>query len=361
MNSYIYANKKTQLIVNKRNLSIALCMMALFCLSINYLLYSFFKINFDRNILRIVAGILLMISIIIKRSINVKELVLLFFAFYMLIINGSLTQNIAYILVASIAIPFSAEKLWKKVSKYQLLLAGVVIASLVFGVVPNLVTSTGGRIRNTLGFLNVNGAAVFFFSVIIIWLICQKKIKWYMFIVAFAAALVLYFFTDTRSLLFCVGIFFLSFIILQLFKGRTILVGTCIVEGLLFIIPNLIGVFYRLFPRLNVLLSYRLSLFASFINRNDIKSLLFGGSTVKDIDNFYLCLLYNSGLIFFVFVAVITIYSTWFYWKTRQVKYIAFILSILAFGIMESGALRCEIICMLMFWYIILQPIKSQE
>ena len=88
--------------------------------------------------------------------------------------------------------------------------------------------------------------------------------------------------------------------------------------------------------------------------------LLFGGSKVDDIDNFYLCLLYNGGVFFYLLTMFLSIRATWIYMNQNKAIYAAFILSLLFLGVMESGIIRCEILCMIMFWYLLIKPLKAE-
>ena len=334
------------------------CIFAICLLGFNFLLYSFFQVDFGKNILRIISGTILILCVIARRRFN-AEILLLVVAMYMIAVGGSLTQNIVFILIAVLALDYDADYIWKRLSRYQIVGAGLVIICLVSGVVSNHVTSHLGRVRNTLGFVNVNAAALFFFSVIMLWLLEKEKVTWKTIIISIAATVLLYRITDTRTAVVALGVYLLGLIVLNRWNSKITCIGVCIFEGVLFSISQFSLAVFQRFPVLDITFSYRLSVFNKYINQNDLKTLIFGGTQVNDVDNFYLCLLYNGGILFYIFIMIVTIYATHFYFQNKQIKNVAFIISVLALGIMESGVIRCEIMSMLMFWYLIFKPLKK--
>ena len=352
-----YETTQNRGVISFTQLRLELCVFAILLLGTNYLFYSFFKLEISKNILRIISGSIL-IACVLRRKLTIGEFILLLFSGYMFVIGGNLTQNIAFILVSVIALEYDSDYVWQKISNFQILGASIVILCLISGIVDFRVTSSLGRIRNTLGFINVNSAAAFFYSVIILWLLEKEKVNWKSIAISIVATGLLYRFTDTRTALVALIVFLTGMVIFSKWNGKLLKIIVCTLESILFVVSQFTPFFYSSFSFLDLTFSYRLSIFARYINANSLKTLLIGGTNVSDIDNFYLCLLFNGGLIFYIFVVIITIYSTKLYLDNADGKKVAFILSTLVFGVMEASAMRCEIMSMLMFWYLILKPLK---
>ena len=348
-------------IINAQTLAQIMCFVSLGILGINYLLYSFFQFDFNRNILRIVAGAFFILSILLGKRISVREFCLIPVAAYMLIVNGSLSSNIAYFILAAIAIPYVADIVWKQLNMFQIVMTIVVILCLVLGIVNNRVTSIAGRTRNTLGFTNVNAAAIFFFSLLIIWLLKIKNISVKHLLITIAISFAVYRLTDSRTVFACTMIFSVCYLVLSRWNGRwtSILFGVCVT--VFYLSPVLVIMARSAFPTLDIVLSSRLKWFSLYIANHSINTLLFGGSKIEGIDNFYLCLLYNGGIFFYIFTWYMNISALSKYILRRNPGYAAFIIAITAYGLMESGVIRCELLCMIMFWYLLLRPLKNEE
>lgn len=355
-----YIGKRKWYKISVKTMSQFLCLVALCTLGINYLLYSFFQLDFNRNILRYIAGSFFLLSIFLGRKIGVRELCLILVAMYMLIVNGSMSSNITYILLASIAIPYNANFIWKQLNRFQIALAAIVILCIVLKSVNYNITTYGGRVRNNLGFTNVNAAALFFFSLSIIWLLQLRKVSVQHLLITVAFSYVIYRFTDSRTVFACTLVFAICFLVLNRWNGTKMNVLICIVISLFYLSPFLVIVLKSIFPQLDLLLSYRLTKFADYLNNNTIKNLLFGGTKSGDVDSFYLCLLYNGGLFFYVFTWIMNLISVNVYVKNSDYGYVAFIFSVCAYGLMESGVVRCELLCMVLFWHLLLRHLKSE-
>lgn len=354
-------NNRKWYIMNAQTARQIMCFISLGILGINYLLYSFFQFDFNRNILRIIAGTFFVLSILLGKRISIKEFCLIPVAAYMLIINGSLSSNIAYLILAAIAIPYVADIVWKQLNVFQIVITIVVISCLVFGIVNYRVTSFAGRTRNTLGFTNVNAAAVFFFSLLIIWLLKIKNISLKHLLITAAISFAVYRLTDSRTVFACTMIFSICYMVLNRWNGRwaSVLFGVCVT--VFYLSPVLVLVARSAFPTLDFVLSSRLNWFSLYIANHSTNTLLFGGSKIEGVDNFYLCLLYNGGIFFYIFTWYMSISALSKYILRKNLGYAAFIIAITAYGLMESGVIRCELLCMIMFWYLILRPLKNEE
>ena len=360
MTSHSFQNNRHYL-VSKQELSQLLCAFAIAILAFNFLLYAFFKVGINKNILRFSAAILLFFSIALGKKRSVIEIILVFFALYMMLVNGNLSQNLAFILLIVIALPSNAEKTWKNLSYIHLLLAGLVVICIVLGIVPNMITNYGGRIRRTLGFTNTNAAAIFFYSCVVTWLAQKSRIRWFDVVVPIAIIALVYRMTDSRTVIVCALLLYFTLFIISKWHNKIAAFSLCLIELALFVLPLFSGLLFKLFPQLDIVLSYRLRLYSNYINAHSFLSLLLGGSNVKETDNFFLCLLFNGGLPFYLFVIGLCLFTTWTNVLKENSKETAIILSTLAFGMMESGVIRCEILCMVLFWYLITRCIKKDQ
>lgn len=354
-------NNKDRYIISLHDLSQLLCILSLAILGTNYLLYAFFQFAFNRNILRIIAGCCLLISTLLGKRISIKELLLIPVAFYMIVVNGVLSNNIAYIILAAIAIPYYADMVWKQLNVIQLVFVAVVVFSIQTGIVNYHVITVGSRIRNTLGFTNFNAAGVFFFSLLVIWLLQLEEIRLVHIVISAVISYGTYRLTNSRTAFACMIIFELSFLLLNKWNGRKTAVIFDAVLVVFFLSPLLVMLLRAFFPLLDRVVSFRLTRYSTFIAVNDVKTLLFGGCKLEGVDSFYLCLLYNGGIVFYIFTLLMGLTALYRYITNGQCGYAAFIISIAAFGLMESGVMRCELLCMVMFWYLLLRPLKKEE
>ena len=94
-----------------------------------------------------------------------------------------------------------------------------------FAVVAGFVSLTShvmdGRVRNTLGFVNVNAAALFFFSLLLL-LAKERRRAWMVNCGVALAFVFLFILTNTRSLLLGAGVYYASYILFRFMgKGKT--------------------------------------------------------------------------------------------------------------------------------------------
>ena len=348
-------NKNLKIVVSFQFFSALCCLGAVVLLGTNYLIYAFFKNeSISRTIIRIVAGLLFICSVLLSGKIAKKDILLVFFALYLLLIQGTVTQNIAYIILATVAFRHQASNLWKYVSNYQFFLAIVVIICLSLGIVENTKTTYFHRVRYSLGFINVNSAAIFFFSVVIIWVMKLKRVTWRHYLIALAGSYCVYRITDSRTAFASIIVFILCCVFFERWHGKRVEWIVYGIEVFFFLSPFFTALFYHSFSRYDFLLSYRLSYYYAYFYQNSLQSLLLGGSRIKEVDSYYLLFLYNSGLLFYTYTGIRVIYSSKAFFTQKRMRELSFVLSILAFGVMESAPIRCEIICMMLFWNLIL-------
>lgn len=336
--------------------------IAILLLGVNFLLYRFWEIESLKNVIRGVAAFFLVLCLIFeKKKIKRIEIVLLICAAYLIVINGDISANISFLLLCAIAPVKNDDAMFKKINIIQLILGALVVFLLATGLKANNIYNIGGRIRLMLGFNNVNAATGFFFSVLIIWLYTRKKMAWWHLIAAVVVVTVQYLLTNSRTPFFAsivyLGMYWLSRYARKKWFKRAYLW----VVGIVLVLPFLNNILMAVFPQLNNLLSMRLSLAANYIHNNSIIHLLIGGSKEASVDNAYIILLYNAGIFFYAFFAYAVLISSEHYLKTRSRKELAFIMSVLVNGLMESPPMRAELLFSVVFWILILRPVISKK
>lgn len=331
-------------------------------LLLNFIFYSFFQVSYSKNAARIISMILLFICFLSQRERNKTELLMICGCIYMILIDGESSINIAVLLLLCLVIPYNANSLLKQLSFFQFVILAIVVVSLLSGFRHSTRDIVGLRVRNTLGFVNANNASELYFSIIIVWLYTKEKITKYNIVFSIVSFYFLYKLTDSRAAFICAIFFIVGEMFTRRFHNNVVAKVICIIEGGLFLLPALIILLYNIFPQLDMILSFRLRIFSRYITNNNILTQIFGGTDIPNIDNFYLCLLYNGGLPFYVFTMVITIKSTWQYIiYEHDHKSPILIVAVLLFGTMESGLISCEILYPIIFWHLISKPLKSKR
>lgn len=326
-------------------------------LGINFLLYGFFPFATIKNVVRLlIMAVILFYIFTAHKEYSFREIFCVIISMYLLLLGGNMTLNISFIILTSICMTDC-----KDVEKVCFICSAVLVTVVVFSLSTHIVEANvyvqGNRIRNTLGFYNVNAGSLFLFSTLILFLFSRKKISIVHIIISLSFSIILYRVTNSRTSLIGLVLFCITYILTtkcnKFANIIMVLDFLCLLSPILWLISKLNDLEF------DKLLSGRLHSFLNYIQSNSTMSLLMGGSNVNEIDNFYLMLLYNVGLILYVLFGFITLYSIRFYKNSNNYKSISYISSILFIGLMESGALRCEIICMLVFWMLILKPFIS--
>ncbi len=333
--------------------------LAIFLLCFNYLLYNFFGFSEIKNYVRIVAILFILASLFFKRELTLFNCVLLVTIAFIIAGNGVDSLNIAACFLLAISIDFDV-KTFDIVHKVSLLLSIVVLVSLMSGVVKGKqYVDTQERIRNTLGFGNVNSASLFFASYIICFFMSKEKIKVYHIIYALAISLILYLKTDSRTALGAVIVFLVVYITLlsrfnNVFKNLFLLL-----EIVLFISP--IFWILPLSSSMDKFLSFRVTYFRNYIESNDLANLLLGGTQIADIDNFFLILLFNVGIVGYLLLCYLIFKSSKNLIHSNKNKELALIITILTVGLVESTGVRVELGMTMLFWVVVIYYVKRQD
>ena len=337
--------------------------IAILLLGVNYLLYRFWEIESLKNVMRGGAALFLLLCIIVdKKKIKLTEVVLLIFAAYLIVINGDVSANIGFLLLCAIAPVRNDNAVYKQINKIQLCLTAVVLMMLATGLKSGVSYSFGSRrLRFTLGFDNVNAAAGFFFSVLVIWLYTRKSMNWWQAALAIGLVAALFIVTDSRTPFFAsvcyFGVYWFTRYVKKKWFRRCYYWAAAVVMLVSFLNRFLLSAF----PSLDALLSLRLSLTADYMASNSLFNLVLGGGKAVAVDNAYVDLLYNAGILFYAFFVYAVLAASKFYLYSGSRKELSFIMSVLVFGLMESSFLRAELLFSVVFWILIIRPVVSRK
>lgn len=213
--------------------------------------------------------------------------------------------------------------------------------------------TVGLRMRNTMGFSNVNAAAQFFLSITMLFILEKNSITtWCVYLLV---NVVVYRFTNSRTalataLLF-LGIYLVCVFLRKIRKLEIWKITTYIVVFAVFLSPFALAIMQYYFTDLNVLLSARPQIFAETIASMSLKNVFLGGA-LAEVDNAPMCILLSEGVfvlscVFVMFFKVIGNFE-----KINNL-YIAYIGAFLFMGMMEGTWIRIEIISSLMMWKIL--------
>lgn len=327
-------------------------------LSVNYLMYSFFSNDQYKDVLRILVVPVLALAIVQRHKFTSKHLLVLAAAAYSLIMGGTMALNIAFILavsVVSVTLCKSEKEYVRILNKVQTVLFGVVVASLLIGVVTPQVTTVGGRTRSDLGFMNINSAAIFFSATLLLYCMYAEKLTWHKILILFLLSVLLWQVTDSRTSFIGLLLYFVMLLFFKWTVKKKRLQKICLTVGALLVLCSPLiwhlGTLNNLM--FNQLLSMRPQLFSNYCAKSSELSLLLGGSKAGEIDNAWLMLLYNVGLPLYIAFAAITLRALWRLADVGEYRSVAFLIMMLAVGMMESLPLRAEILTANLFWYIL--------
>ena len=332
--------------------------LAIIVMSINFLFYAFFDKLQLVNPLRYFIIILLLIVYFVKRKFRIEYSLWIFWAIYLILINGTESINVAFLIIFAIAMNLVDErKIYKWITIANIFIVIIVAFSLILGIEENFNWTHMGRTRNTLGFEHPNYIGMIMFSIVSVWFLYLKKIKWRHIIFATIVCYILFRVSDSRTGF--IGLLIFAFFCLIL-KAKNIKISKIIVGGIIifyFLSPIMWSLPFINNEYFNDVLSSRPEIFYEYIVSNSFTNLLFGGTTLRVIDNFYLMLLYNCGIVTYAIVFVMTFICAMVLIGRRENIKTAFIVAILSLGLTESSLFRPEILCMPVYWMMIFSTI----
>lgn len=278
-----------------------------------------------------------------------------------LLLNGRVSLNFLVIVFFCVCVSYPIDTIIKSAFKVNIILIIFMFILIKLNIANNIVyVSTMGRLRCTLGFENPNAAALFYSSAIYLFLVSGKKIKKISIVLSFIATVILYYYTNTRTLLMALLIFIvLESLFLDLEQEKNLRKMQTLMSKFLSIFVDMLFIFniasvfmIEKFMRLDSLLSFRISFLSKMINHCGLREFLFGGTT-EAVDSFYYMLLFQYGVFVYIFVAILNHIAIKKMIDKKKFKYIPLLVSLFLVGIMESSLLRPEVLVVLITWKLI--------
>lgn len=339
--------------------------LAIIILVVNYLLYHTITPYSLKNIMRIIAMILLIFSILLnkKMKISLPFLIIVFYMIIGIILKSELIYNLLFLMLILFSISMNCE--YDKINKHLFFISlfSVFIYLVLYklGYIENYITSYGGRIRNSLGFDNVNSLSLLIASPIFLILsMNNNKVITNIICLVIVSAITKY--TDSRTLLFATILFVTINLLLKIkfFKKIEVFLNEkkyflSILTIIFFGSPIIMFLINKIYPNLDVILSYRITKMLSFVNSQSFFNYLIGFTKLNEIDNSYLLLFFTVGAIGYMFI------SKMFYkylTNKNNLMYLPFTLSVLFYGLMEGILLRPESMITIYFWIIVFHSNK---
>lgn len=353
------------------NVSEFLLELALLLLMLNFLLYQCFDMDRVKDGVRFVAVGIMAAGVLVNiRKFRVDKSVLFYTLYCLLVVvlGSSVSINWPVLLVTAIVLrQVETDKLVDMLVRVSTVGVVVYFVLRFSGFIDDYVYGAAfGRVRNTLGFSNVNAAALFFFSWVML-LFCRKKTN--KFLLAFSVIVLLWCMveTNTRSVILIAFIYFaLRFLLEKAVVKMSDAAWTRLSKW--FIIAEigvvLLSVAYplllRSFPQLDVVLSYRLSIGTRIIQRLTLRNWLMGGA-VGNSDNFFHAMLFQYGMIALVVAVMFVVRATWKMMERHDIHKVSFILSMWTLCVVETSLYRPEIMAVVLFWCFVIKENSVQN
>ena len=334
-------------------------------LGINYLLYAFFDVEVLKTPIRLFVMLVLLVIYFYKEKVAFHHIIILGISAYLILIQGTLSINIAFLLIAGMCLShIDDDIIYKYMNIINMVTFIIIILALLIGIRESTISDVGGRNREDFGFYNVIAAGLVAYSIICIFMLSAKKVKITHIILGLALTVFVFLRTDSRTGFYGTVVFFVMWPILALVPSyikRIVLPVAC---SLMFVSP-----FFWLLPSMqthesNLEFSFRPWLFKKYVESISRRIFMFGGNKFEDVDSFYLVFLGNAGIIIYLGLLLMLIMSILKLIKNNENKKIAFIFSALTIAMTESSLIRPEIMSMLAFWVMLFkcfQDIKTDR
>ena len=355
------------IVFGQRTLAHSLLLAGSFALGLNFILYSVFGLEAIRVPIRIAAlGMFVLSALFDFRSLkfDVLFLPMIGLAVLSLMLNGLDALNmLAVLLFVLAASPYSLSEVLSDLLKCFVAIAIIYAFAVVAGFVSLTSYVMDGRVRNTLGFVNVNAAALFFFSMLLL-LAKERRRAWMVNCGVALAFVFLFILTNTRSLLLGAGVYYASYILFRFMgKGKTPsrlrgAVGLMVLYTLIviaFSLPLLAG------TEFDQALSWRPTLFHESLAEFTPFDWLFGSSSFEEVDNSFIVIMGHYGVLFLACAIAILHKSILRCSECGHAWSYSFLLSVLACGSIESFIYRPELIVTLAFWFVAFNSTSSAK
>lgn len=329
-------------------------------LGLNFILYNAVGIEDYKNIIRVIAFIFLLIGgFIRKKSITLLQLFSVLTIGIELLFQGTFALNILAAFLFAWCTTNNFKELSLRIFKVDLLLIIIVFILLATGLLDFKTYISGVRLRGTLGFINPNAGALFFTSLVYLFILSREDISLWQIILSIIYSSVIYSITDSRTVFISACIFLLAIPLFKfsLFSYAFALFSKSIII-ILWVGSAISILFINLFIGFDEILSFRISYFIELMNRADLINYLWGGTNFDNltVDNFYYTLIFHYGIIFYCFMFYLVNRAINFCIKNRIFVVLDFLLSVCMMGLMESSFIRPELIFALLVWKIIFDP-----
>lgn len=338
--------------------------ISIFIFNLNYILYNVTNMPIIyKNLFRFIAVLILLSSRFFARSkikINYIDFSWILLLLFQLLNFDDIAFNFLYIILFLILSKNTDINYIIKNGFIVSIVGLVIIISLLnLNIIQNTQYASFNRIRHTFGFKNVNAFSSYIYSLTLMFIISRNKINLYNLSLFITIHYIIYTFTDTRTTFYASMIYVVCYILLETINKVQIHLNIFL-SSILIIVLNLpvfiifsTPIIKNKFPMLDILLSYRLTLFTEYIFNNNLLNLFFGGTSLASIDSGFLIITFSIGIVFMIFLLYLINNSALILLKQKNSKFLAFIISFMYFNMSESLIVRPELVVSICFWVIV--------
>ena len=240
-------------------------------------------------------------------------------------------------------------------------LTALVAVSLLLGIQENEVYQVGNRIRHKLGFENVNSASMFLFTLLTAYLLHRGEKAG---VLDLAAVMVLevisFLFTDSRTPLLGLILMVALYLVIPRIPENIARWIARVAVALLFLTPYLWPLPVVNSDLVNKILSLRPMYCDAYFRGQNALTFLVGGSRLKELDNGYLLLMFNTGVIVYTVIYFQVQSAVENLCRGGKRMELAFVLTMLACSVLEGSAVRPELLCAPLLWILILEALPGK-
>lgn len=351
--------------VNTKPVNTVLIYSVVCLLGLNYLLYSFFDLGSVRNLVRAAAAGLMMILLLFRLTegnIRRRQVLMLLLAGWQILAGGTNGLNIAFLLILTAAVAGYQDCRITTVAFFVMVgLTLVMLGSLLLGIEENEVYTVGTRTRHKLGFVNVNAASMFLFTTLASYLIWRnKQVKLVELGAVMGLELLVYIFTDSRTPLLGLVLMLALYLLLPKIPVKAVNICCRVGIAILFLTSYLWVLPQVNSPLVNTLLSLRPMYCDEYFRSQNALTFLLGGTGVPELDNGYLLLLFNTGVVVYTAIYFVIQNAVKNMACCGEYMKVSFVVAMLAIGVLEGAALRPELLCAPLMWVIVLEALPGQ-
>ena len=352
--------------LNTKMVNTALIYSVITLLGLNYLLYSFFDLGSVRNLVRAAAAGLMLLLLLLRLAdgkIRRRQVLMLLLAAWQILSGGTNGLNIAFLLILTAAVAGYREcRIATVVFWVMTGLTALVAASLLLGIEVNEVYTVGTRTRHKLGFINVNSASMFLFTALAAYLLHRgEKVKLPDLAAVLVIEVIAFLFTDSRTPLLGLLIMVLMYLLMPRIPENVLRICCRVGIALLFLSSYLWVLPAVNSPIVNKILSLRPMYCDEYFRSQSAISFLLGGSRIKELDNGYLLLLFNTGVIVYTAIYFMVQTAAEQMLRRREFLPLAYLVAMLACGLLEGSAVRPELLCAPLLWVLILEALPGGD